>query len=290
MDLPPAPASLGATPGRYSGRVADWSVPRRGRRLTRKAWFYASAFCPDVTVGFAVIDAGPVATAFVYVHDHRTGAFWEEKLLRPRGFARDFAPGPDAHWSLGAWSVEPHLGGWRLTGPRMAMTIGPAGPGLTAISNPPGRPWHHTWKDLGLPVEVSVAGELHRGRAGVDLTLGHPPRRTLWHWASLDTGEVAVNLVAHLLDGLENAVWTPGGIIPVGQALFSYDSTLGPWHVRTVDGAVDVVLTPAGERREHVRAVLLASRFSQPFGTFRGTILGEAVDGRGVVEEHSALW
>jgi hypothetical protein len=290
VDLPPAPATLGPHPGRFAGRVGDWTLPARGRRRTRKGWIYVAAFCPDVTIGLAVVDAGALATAFVYVHDHATMDHWEQKLLRPMGFSRTFAPGPSTRWELGEWLVTPTRGGWEIRAPRVTLQVGPTGPGLTAIDTPPGRPFHHTWKDLGVPVVATVDGVEHRGRAGVDLSLGHPPRRTLWNWASLDTGTVGVNLVAHLLDGLENAVWTPDGIVPVGQALFSYAHTLGPWHVRTVDGAVDVVFSPVGQRAERFRGAVVSSRFAQPYGTFAGTVLGEVVSGRGVVEEHDALW
>lgn len=167
------------------------------------------------------------------------------------------------------------------------MEISARGPGLTAVSNPPGRPFHHTWKDLGLPATVHLDGRTLRGHAGLDVTLGHPPRQTLWHWASLDSPDLQVNLVAHLLDGLENAVWTSEGIVPVGQALFA---TGEAWSIRTVDGLVDVQFHPEGARTENLRLGVMASRFTQPYGWWEGSVLGRAVRGRGVVEEHRALW
>jgi hypothetical protein len=291
-DLPSAPRMLGALPGRYRGQVEDWSTPARGRRRTRKAWFYASAFCGDVTVGVAVVDAGLLATAFVYVAHGST--YTEKTLTRPRGFPRGFAPSPTATWELGAWSVRPREGGWLVTAPGVRLHIGPAGPGLTAISNAPGRPFHHTWKELGLPATVELAdGRRLHGRAAVDVTLGHPPRRTQWHWASLDADGLQVNLVAHLLDGLENAVWVSADatqdarVVPVGQALFSP----GPqWHVRTVDGLVDIRFDPQGARSQNLRLGVLASRFTQPYGQWSGTVLGREASGHGVVEEHRATW
>ena len=319
--LPPAPASLAAPDGRYAGAVSDlatraWDGSRgllSRRRLQRKGWMYFGAFSPEFSIGLAVIDAGIAATAFVYVADRERGTMVEEKLLKPFGFAAAFAPDWRQPWRLAGggreWNIERGGAGWRIryAGRRIAleMACGDHGRALTAISSAPGRPFAHTCKlaalDTTVDLELDGRAQRFEAAASMDFTLGYPPRSTIWNWASLDgrteDGErVAVNLVAHFMNGLENALWLGDELIPLAQALFDYDRAqpMQPWRIRTLDGCVDVVFTPQGQRAENLRAGLMASVFAQPWGRFEGTVLTarglRRVNGYGVVEEHRALW
>lgn len=321
--LPTAPPALDAgdgrpaAPGRYLGAISGLSTRAwdgsRGllspRRLQRKGWLYFSACTAELSVGYAIVDAGLVATAFVYVYDRRTRSLIEEKATLPFGFAAGFTPDWRQPWSLAQgdrrWQVTPSAAGWqvRYDSPRLAvaMDVVRNGEGLSAISNAPGRPFQHTWKLCALPVALSVRreGTTIETQAGgaVDFTLGYPPRASLWNWASLDgtTADgrrLGLNLVAQFMNGLENALWLGDELIPLAQANFDYQpgDLLQPWRISTVDGLVDVQFWPDGQRAEHLNAVFLKSRFAQPFGRFEGRIAGQAVSGHGVVEEHEALW
>ncbi|MBD8505689.1 DUF2804 domain-containing protein [Hoyosella sp. G463] len=329
MDLPPAPARLprpgeraGALDGCYLGPIADLStrewdhgLPFR-RRAQRKAWVYAGIFAEQASAGIAIVDAGHTATAFCYVHDRRTGRLTEDKILVPAGFPRSFAPDWRAEWTLGrgrgTWRIHHEGGAWHVhhRGRDLELSAILGGPdghaGLSAISSAPGRPFHHTYKVAGLPASgtASARGSVIplEGRASVDFTLGYPPRETLWNWASLDgtteSGQpIAINLVAHFLNGLENAAWWQDGIVPLPQATFELDRSapLDPWRLRTAGGELDLVFHPEGQRREHLEAGVIASKFVQPFGWFEGTFRspgGEVHElrGRGVVEDHRARW
>jgi hypothetical protein len=318
--LPPAPPALdagGGRPadsGRYRGAIADlstaaWDGGGR-RRLQRKGWMYFSASTERFSVGYAIVDAGLVASAFVYVHDRQTGRLVEEKASVPFGFAADRAPDWRCPWRLDRgdrhWAIEHDAArGWqvRYSGRRLRLSLDVerGGDGLTAIANPPGRPFAHTWKLCALASRLcfTLDGKTHdlASSSALDFTLGYPPRSSLWNWASLDGTsadgrKLGINLVAHFMNGLENALWRDGELMPLAQATFRYEPSnlLAPWRVRTVDGRVDVVFQPDGQRAEHLDALLLQSRFAQPFGRWAGTVDGVAAAGCGVVEEHAARW
>ena len=325
--LPAAPKALDAGHGRvadygrYEGRIADLSTAAwdgsRGlfspRRLQRKGWMYFGAFTPRYMVGYAVADAGLMATAFVYVYDRETKKLTEHKATVPFGFSKDFAPSPDATWALknGArrWQALPAGGGWdvrfQAPGLKLEMRFRDAGAGMTAIASSPGRPFHHTWKLCAMPVRLALELDGRRveetASGTLDFTLGYPPRNTDWNWASLDgiteDGQrIGVNLVAHFMNGHENAMWLGDRLLPLSQAVFQYDPAqlLQPWRVHTLDGLLDVQFTPEGERREDISVGLLASRFTQPFGRFSGTLKTaqgvKKIEGLGVVEQHHAKW
>lgn len=318
--LLPAPAALHdrdgrpVASGRWRGPIADLDTAiwdRRGRRrLQRKGWMYVSAVTARWSVGYAIVDAGLLATAFVYVFDRDSGRLLEEKVVVPFGFPSAFAPDWRQPWRLDRgerhWAIEHDPArGWQVRhdGPRLklALDVERGGEGLSALARAPGRPFHHTWKLCALRsrLRFTLDGQQHEAdsSSALDFTLGYPPRSSLWNWASLDGlradgRKVGVNLVAHFMNGLENALWLGDALIPLGQATFAYDPSnlLAPWHLRTVDGRVDVVFEPSGRRAEYLNALWLRSRFAQPFGRWSGTVDGVAASGHGVVEEHAALW
>jgi len=323
--LPPAPSAFivdsQLVTGRFAGAIDELSTARwdggggllSPRRLQRKGWLYVGLSSPRYQVGFAVVDAGLVATAFVYVYDRDTGLLREEKCLRPLGFAADFAPDWRRPWRLESgrqrWQIDHDGVAWQLaySGPNLSVTarVEDHRRGISAVSAAPGRPFHHTYKlaNLSSVVSCSLAGAKNsfEAQASVDFSLGYPPRETQWNWASLEGGTddgqpFAVNLVAHFLNGLENALWYGDEVLPLPQAVFDYrpEDPLAPWDIRTVDGRVALRFTPDGQRREHLNVGFMKSIFSQPFGRFTGqleTPTGRrAISGQGVVEAHQARW
>ncbi len=323
--LPPPPEALplpqDAHPplGRFTGRFASlstraWDAAWVRRRLQRKTWFYLGAFNERFACGFAIVDAGIPATAFVYVYDRKTGRFHEEKAMRPFGFSRAHDPDLASTWSLASggrsWRIVANETGWRASfrapgGVEIDLDVADQTQGLSMLAGAQGRPFHYTYKLAGAPAKLRLAGPAFSGEVeagGVaDFSKGYPPRTMFWNWASL-VGSVdggagfGVNLVGDFNNGLENALWVDGRLVPLCQAVFSYQATrpLEPWHIRTVDGSLDVVFTPEGQRAEDLNAGLLSSRFAQPYGTFMGTLrldgVSRQVAGTGVVEQHWATW
>lgn len=327
LPLPGAPkalhagAGLPAAFGMYRGAIADVSTRvwdgNRGvlskRRLERKGWLYVGAFSERYMVGIATVDAGVVANGFCYVYDRERDLLVEEDLTAPFGFAKEFEPRVDGEWDLAnrsrAWHTEYRDNQWRVrfAGKRLevALTLDGPGLGLTAIASSIGRPFAHTYKVCALPAEIEVsidgASGSSAGGGSIDFTLGYPPRTTLWNWASAhgqteDGREFGLNLVGQFMNGQENGLWFAGDLIALPQAVFEYDPTdpTGVWKIRTLDGSVDLEFTPEGRRSQNLRAGVMASVFTQPFGRFSGTIRHEGTDLRvtalGVVEEHQATW
>jgi len=305
--------STGAIPfGLYSGPVANVStIPWAAlRRSQRKAWMYAGAFTGRYFVGFAIADAGIVATAFAYIFDAETNTYIEEKTTVPFGFSSAFDPGLTTEWKLKNYSI--HTNGNTIVcaykGKRLsvAMHLTENGLGTTTIAPAAGRPFHHTYKNLLLPTQVelmfdgqAIAFEGNIG--GIDFSKGYPPRTTFWNWASLnavtDSGiEFGVNLVADFNNSIENALWVNGRVSQLSQAAFSYAQPINKntTHVRTLDGIITMQFEPLGFRGENINALFMLSKFKQPFGKFTGTVLIDGqphnFTGYGVVEEHFAKW
>ena len=307
--------------GRYRGAIADVSTARwdRGsrwlRRTQRKAWIYACAFHEDLTVGFAVADAGYLGTGFFYVYDRAHDLRVEESLEIPFAFAEGFEPSLRAAWSFGLggrrWRVDPEGEGMRVRyeGKRLScdLRMPSIEGGMTAIAPSLHRPFNHTYKRVALPAELSLRIDDRRFErslphgAGVDFTLGYPPRDTRWNWACLqgtteDGRSFGLNLVALFNDQLENALWLDDRLIPLGNAVFSIgrpaDQT--PWTLRVAEIDLTLVFTPEGARKDRKNLGLLRHDFVQPFGRFEGSFRDDGravrVTGYGVVEEHASHW
>jgi hypothetical protein len=322
--LPPAPARLpqpGEGPpawGRYSGPVADtetraWDADPLRRRTWRKAWMFVGAYTERHTIGFALVDAGYVATAFVYVHDRETGRLLETHTLVPSGFAEDFQPGLRQPWRLesleGTWTLAPQGEGWRASfkgaGFSVSLELDAASQGMSILAPAQERPFHYTFKAAAVPARVSfqeAAGGWQSSAVGVlDFSKGYPPRNVFWNWASLvgkteDGRSFGLNLTADFNNALENAMWVDGELVPLATALFRYEpaAVRNEWRVATADGRVEVRFHPDGLREEHIQLGAFESRFQQPFGRFEGTLWlnGKAVrvTGSGVVEQHWTTW
>lgn len=301
------------------------------RRLQRKGWLYGAVFSERWIVGCAIADAGLLGSTFVYVFDRHNRRMIEHSALRPLAFAKDFQPAPNGVWSFKhrakSWRIEPlqDIAGWRFhfDHPDLAVDfqLHDAQDSISALNNAPSasrhgqasRPFHYTHKLTGAAanLQLRIGNDNHtlNDTHGVfDFTLGYPPRATLWQWASwtgqLDDGRrLSGNLVAQTMNGLENAVWisaaddTHTDVIALPQAIFDDLPTdiAQIWHIRTADDRLTLQFTPEGARSEAINLGVLASDFTQPFGTFRG-IWRDAdgsvhtLTGIGVVERHRALW
>jgi hypothetical protein len=298
--------------GLYAGPVADlatgsWSGLRRSQR---KTWIYSGAFSERYCIGFAIADAGLVATAFVYVFDAQTGRYAEEKITAPFGFASSFDPDLKTAWILKKFSITPDgdklVCSYRGKRIQIKMSLTENGKGSSTIAPAGERPFHHTYKNLLMPavVDATVDGEKIQveGNIGsIDFSKGYPPRHTFWNWASLNAVtengvEFGINLVADFNNSIENALWVNGKVMQLSQATFTYGRPVEKsiWQINTLDGILSMKFTPLGVRGENIKAVFMSSIFKQPFGTFSGTIKLEGIlhnfTGHGVVEEHFAKW
>jgi hypothetical protein len=87
-----------------------------------------------------------------------------------------------------------------------------------------------------------------------------------------------------------------GRIVPLGQAIFHYDSRniQKAWRIEDAGKIFDLHFEPDGQRAETISLGFLASEFTQPFGRFHGRLNLDGrdvkVSGYGVTEEHRAVW
>ena len=139
----------------------------------------------------------------------------------------------------------------------------------------------------------------------MDVQKTHYPFRTFWRWATFGGYDAAGRLVGmnicknFIRDDErynENCTWVDGRLTPISAARFEYEEgdLTSPWSLTTTGGELDVEFVPAGERAGKINLGILMSDFHQPYGEFRGTMLGPdgeriAIDGQfGVCEHHLA--
>jgi hypothetical protein len=316
------------------GRLAGpYHLTAPMRLLKEKKWQYQIVCTPELIALFAIVDLSYTANAFVMAIDRRDKRVLVDKsfLGVPGPLARvGNCPGEglSAHFqTLGAsFSVARAAGReryrlavdvWDLPMPRKAvhwrgdiLAVGGA-PALSVIAPVADDGVVNVtqkWAGLLAFGNLTAGGRtyvLDGGVAGLDYTHGFLARHTAWRWALAvgrlgDGTPVGVNLVEGFNDESEetneNALWVGRTLVPLGRAKFTYNKQdwLDPWHVRTLDGTVDLEFRPMHAHREERDYKLVRSRFVQPVGTFRGTL---RIDGRsvpvelgGVTEDQDMLW
>lgn len=324
ISLEPAPGALPGTQtcrpcwGRYEGLIEDtdtddWDRQWLRRRWQRKSWVYVGAFTDSFGIGCALVDAGYLGHAFVYVFNRETKTLFEDDIAVPFGFARKFQSGLRTEWMIGTrrkrWHLRPTDIGWLITFHNkknsLRMHVDQSTTGVSALAPSHRRPFHYTYKATMLSVDVELAVKGHSERFTaiglLDFSKGYPPRRTYWNWAS-GVGEtkngrrLGFNLVSEFNNGLENALWYQDRLIPLSQATFQYERKHADkeWRLRTTDGLLALTFTPESLRQGKLNFGLFKDSFTQPFGHFTGKISldshEEVFSGEGIVEQHEALW
>ena len=281
------------------------------RRTERKTWLFFGVFSPELICGFAIADAGMVGTAFSYFYSLKDGIFEEDKVTVPMAFANDFNPNLVSEWKLGNYSIITEGGKMSLQylgKYKMYMEAENTHHGASIVApSDESRPFNFTYKNVGIPVKVQInnGGVNTYATSGnygsIDFTKGYPPRETIWNWLSFigkteSDKTIAVNLVDRFNANMENILWIDGSKTLLSAAKFSmqepYDKT--DWLISTNDGILNCHLSPRGARKENINALVMKSKFIQPFGIVDGTVLingiAEKFTAFGVSEDHHALW
>ncbi len=319
--------------GRYTQPIAEPSIAGLGRRarLRTKRWHYVALTTERHYVAVAVVDLGFAGHGFAYVVDRVTGAAHEyacvagEQLLRPAAHMAPSSVSGVTRWRRGdaEIAITASAAGWTVT-----LDV-PAGDqrlsGEAQVRRPPGseclalvhrfgpKQPAYTHKEAGLPAVVdlrlgptAITGD---ALASLDWTLGWLPRDTRWKWTSAawhdPAGQrVGLNLSAHIYEdarghGLENGLWVDGKLWPLDGVVYDVPQhpEREPWHVRSAVGdTVSLRFEPLGARSERLDVGVIASVFTQPYGTFSGHVHPAggpqvALDGVfGVVEDHVSRW
>jgi hypothetical protein len=124
---------------------------------------------------------------------------------------------------------------------------------------------------------------------------------TWWNWAfvsgSVDGKRFGLNVSCGVNETSysENCAWVDGKLSFLPQTRFEFDAAdpMKDWRIHS--DSFDLRFMSRGVHKEHVNAGLLATRFSQMYGTFRGKVqLGprsyEISDLYGFAEDHYARW
>lgn len=283
----------------------------RKRRSERKAWIFVGVFSPELICGFAIADAGMAATAFSYFYSFKDSVFEEDKIMVPLGFSNEFNPNLNSEWKLGQYTIKTSNGKMSLqyTGKyKMFIELEDTASGASIVAPADDkRPFNFTYKNVGVPAKVQInnGGVNTYATSGnygsIDFTKGYPPRETIWNWLSFvgktESGkQIGLNLVDRFNANMENILWVEGEKILLSAATFSmqkpYDKT--DWLISTHDGILNCHLSPRGARSENINALVMKSKFIQPFGTIDGTVVingkEEKFTALGVCEDHHAVW
>ncbi|MEN9448086.1 MAG: hypothetical protein RJA25_1376 [Bacteroidota bacterium] len=281
------------------------------RRTERKAWIFVGIYSPELIAGLAIVDAGMVATAFSYFYSFKDSIFEEDKTTIPLGFSNDFNPNLNNEWKLGNYSIRTtngkihlqYLGKYKMY---IELENNINGASIVAPSSEK-RPFNFTYKNVCIPAKVQINnGGVNTyatsGKYGsIDFTKGYPPRETIWNWLSFigktESGKIiGVNLVDRFNDNMENILWVDGKKILLSAANFSMKAPLhkSEWTIQTNDGILQCHLSPKGARSENLNALVMKSKFTQPFGTLDGIVLLDGKEEKftafGVAEDHHAVW
>jgi hypothetical protein len=128
----------------------------------------------------------------------------------------------------------------------------------------------------------------------VDDSAGYHPRHTAWNWSagvgiSVDGRRVGWNLVSGIHDDpavSERTLWVDGDPHHVGPVTFADDLS------KVAGDDLDLRFDEWSSREHSTNALVLRSRYRQPFGAFAGRLPGgiELAEGFGVMEDHDVRW
>lgn len=290
--------------------------------LHHKEWMYLSLVSDELFVGLAIVDLSYSVQAFVFVYHYETQKpLVDLSQLGPPGAGSvhetptgnreaifDFG---GLHISVTGTPVQNHYQ-VSLTGSHVRLEAKLQGtpnlPSIAAMASPGENLLHGTEKIALL--EVSGLFQTH-GRtwslrhnlAGIDYTNGYLPRNMKWKWAFAlgytEAGQkIAFNLVDGALNEAECALWLENELIPLERAVFSFSPQHPekPWYIKTLDGALQLNFESGGMHKENKNLGVVASRYLQIAGSFRGTIslpdrpMLEIKQLHGVVEDQSVKW
>lgn len=318
-------------PLRAPNLLAAPGLPGWARPWRLKEWQHWGLIHPDFYVSLAVVDSKYLGTAWISVFDRHTRMVFEHSRKVP---LRTPKLPPDLYDGGVSWSVSGlHVDirneldrGWHrisfnapARGDRPAVRgeivaeqdMNRIPPLVACLPLGPGRPFYSHKAPCPLSGSLTIGSRTVAFEPGRDFGLldehkAFYPRQTFWRWATFATRDrdgrvLGVNLTHNVIaddeHNNENVLWCNDRILPLGAARFVIGMTPdAPWQVRTLDGCVDLTFEPQGARSEDLDVVVAMSRFRQPVGLFRGTLVDgdgqrhDVSDALGVVEDHRVAW
>jgi hypothetical protein len=270
------------------GRMRAWSA-----RRPLKRWRYVGVYAPDLMLCVGDARIGPLPQRWWAVALPH-GRLRERTTVGRGGVS---VAGPPAAASAAASPTRV-----RASAKGVTIELELAESDGIETASPVGGRGAYIWtrKQACLPVRgrVELDGAVHEldGPYGfVDDSAGYHARHTAWRWSAgigvLEDGRrVGWNLVAGIHDApqaSERTLWIEGEPVELGAVAFADDLS----SVRFADGA-QLDFAEWSRREADANALLIRSRYVQPFGAFAGTLPGglRLAHGRGVMEEHDVRW
>jgi hypothetical protein len=257
-------------------------MPLVRRRRQLKRWRYVGVYGPDL-----MLCAGRARVGVI-----------------PQGFWGVVEPGRPLRDLTSARGAGVRFDGSRVLidapaqGVRADLLVEESGGVESVNPHPVGGDGGYVWtrKQAGVPARGWVELDGRRidvdGLAVVDDTAGYHARHTSWLWsAGVGRGRggerVGWNLVTGVNDGpvaSERTVWVDGAPTEVGPVEFAADLSRV--------GDLEFSEWPGSARVDDTNAIVFASRYRQPFGTFSGTLPDgtQLAEGYGVMEAHDVTW
>lgn len=282
------------------------------RRFKRKSWIFTGIYTKDLYIGFAIVDAGYLAKAFSYVYIPSKNIHFEHGIDKVFGMKKDFSANLNEAWKLGNYEIN-------KTGKEISFTcktkdysldiklnLNANGLSFVCPSEPVDRPFHFTYKNHLLPVQIKFKTKnetIQRNDlfASLDYSKGYPPHKTNWNWMSF-TGQAnqqyhcGINLVDQFNDNMENFMWMDNERIELGNVVFDLPAKpeKSKWVVESSDTKLYLTMNPIGFRKEHINLKWIKSKFIQVFGQIEGSFQYQNktyhLNGHGVMEDHQAIW
>lgn len=268
-------------------------------RIRSKKWQWFGAFDERTAIGGAVVDIAYASKVFLWVFDREEHHWLLEttKTLGPGmvSVADDALPGIVARGA--GLHIQRTADLWRITGEVDGLVLDLALTAtclpMTAVCPTPAG-WNVTRKQAGLKATGTLSGLISRdidGHGLLDHSHGVMARDTSWLWAMgggilPDGRRAGFNAISGFNADLENAVWLDEDVFHFQKAEISTGTS---WRV-FAPGVLDLELTVEDIRREDLDLKLVASRYEQPLGVWKGQLAGFDVAFSGVAENHSARW
>jgi Protein of unknown function (DUF2804) len=258
------------------------SMPRWRAGRPLKRWRYVGVYTPELMLCVGAARVGPVPQRF-----------WAVAL--PGGELRE-------RTTFGAGGVSLQGSAVRVDAPGVRIELELQESEGIETASPANTRGAYIWtrKQACVPVRghVEIGGQRHAidDEVGfVDDSAGYHERHTTWEWSAgvgkaVDGRPLGWNLVTGLHDSVaasERTLWVAGETVEVGPARFADDlSSI------EIDGGGELRFEEWSRREHSTNALVMRSRYSQPFGSFSGTLPGgiQLAEGYGVMETHDVRW
>jgi len=306
----------------------DFSLIRRGvlskigpiAKMYLKRWHYIGIIHPSFTLGAACVDLNYIGNAFFYLYERSSRQMNQFETILPAAMKINMAESAESGqtsvqtkgfssvFDNGAKPIRVNMNIKNRLSASLLLHTDDSVP-ISCITRIGLGGFNYTHKLAGIPAsgEVSIDGrrlDATGSWAVIDFTLGIPARETFWNWAAgggkSDSGKTfGLNFAAGINETgfTENVFWLDGKPHKADAVHFDYDrkDLMSPWRILSSDGKVDLVFHPEGKRSAKINALVIASMFHQPFGTFKGVLRSDdgvenITEGYGYVEEHMSRW